>query len=189
MKEIRAENVKASEGHYIVGKVQKAHGIRGEIFIYLFAKEAEWLSQLKEISLISVLPKGEFSYKTYSLKKKSFHKEGLILSSNEIKDRNQAEELKGTFFQIPESFLQTSEADSQFYLKEILDFELRLKDGENVGVVKAFSSNGAQDLIIVQTAKGEFDIPLVNDFIIEVNRREKYLQMDLPLGLLGEEVE
>lgn len=184
-RDLKAEDYPTSEDHLIVGKVQKAHGIRGELFIYLFAKEADWLDQLKSIKLIRHSENKEFNKFEYKLQQKRFHKEGLIVKSNEIDGRNHAEELKGAMFEIPKSFLETTSNDD-FYLYEIEGFNIQSPEKETLGKILKFSSNGAQDLAEVKTENGTFSIPLVDEWIVELNREAKVIVMDLPEGLLDE---
>lgn len=173
-----------SEDHLIVGKVKKAHGVHGEIFIHLFSGEAAWLEKLETVSLVKAVGK-DFTFETYTIKRKRLHKEGLILHLNEVKDRNKAEELKGAMFEVPESFF-ISEPGEEIYLREVLNFTVE-KNGEIVGKIVRFSTNGLQDLVILETEKGSFEIPFVDDFIEEILPEEKKVKMRFPDGLLGEE--
>jgi ribosomal 30S subunit maturation factor RimM len=104
--------------------------------------------------------------------------------SNDIKDRNQAETLKGLIVEIPEEFL-ISEPGEAIYLREILNFILK-NDGVEVGRIVRFASNTVQDLLVVSTPKGEFEIPFVEAFVNKVNFKTQTIDMKLPYGLLGE---
>ena len=196
-----------SEGTFVrVGKVKDAHGIRGELFIVLFAGEAAWLNQLKSIRLVNdpdaaaprvnphqkltpakpakPQPKGPL---TFAVKSARIHKNGLIVKSADIRDRNHAEELRGMLLEVPESFL-ISKPGEELFLREVLGFGIvdLNRDGEKIGSVKGFSSNGAQDLLVVKAATGDVEIPFVTDFVDEIDYAAKEIRMKLPAGLLGE---
>lgn len=166
-----------------VGKVKDAHGIKGELFITLFAGEAAWLEKLKEIRLVSAMEPRQS--RIFSAKSVRLHKNGLIAKTNEIKDRNEAESLRGWFFEIPEEFL-ISEIGETIYLKEIEGFKVFTKEKGEVGRVTGFASNTAQDLLIVTTSWGEFEIPFVEAYIDTLDFDSGELHLDLPQGLLGE---
>ena len=174
-----------------VGKVKDAHGIKGELFLALFAGEAAWLGKLKSIRLVrDGMAEGQApsadSIKTYTVKSVRFHKNGLIAKTHEIKDRNEAESLKGWLFEIPEEFL-VSEKGEQIYLREIEGFRVFTKAKGEVGTITGFGNNVAQDLIVVKTAWGEFEIPFVEAFVERIEYGSKEIHLDLPEGLLGED--
>lgn len=165
-----------------VGKVKDAHGIRGELFVVLFAGEAEWLPKLTSLRLV---PEAGGSEQTFAVKSARPHKNGFIVKSNDIKDRNQAETLKHLILEIPEEFLVSKPGES-IYLREIQNFTLK-NNGVEVGRVAKFSSNTFQDLLVVETPKGEFDIPFVEAFVKKIDYDAKTIDMDLPQGLLGDD--
>lgn len=168
-------------GYVQVGKVKDAHGIKGEIFVVLFSGEAAWLDQLNEIRLID----GGSDTKIFSLKSARPHKNGLILRSSEILDRNQAESLIGALLEVPEEFFVSKKGET-IYLREVSGFRVFEKEKGEVGVVVGFSHNGAQDLLVVRTQTGEFEIPFVKELVETIDYDGRCLYMQLPLGLLGE---
>lgn len=173
------------ESPYVrVGRVKDAHGIKGEIFITLFAGEAAWLGRLQEIRLVHETE----GAKLYSVKSVRLHKKGLIAKTNEIADRNEAETLIGWYLEIPSEFL-VSEKGEAIYLREIQGFKVFTKAKGEVGTVENFASNGAQDLLVVRTNWGEFEIPFVEPFVESIEFDKRELHLDLPEGLLGEELE
>lgn len=167
-----------------VGRVKDAHGLKGELFITLKAGEASWLKRLKTLRLV---PPTSGEPKTYPIKSARVHKNGMIVLSPEITDRNQAEALKGWSFEIPSEFL-VSNPGEEIYLIEIQGFRVNVIGKGDVGVIVGFSSNGAQDLIIVKTETGEFDIPLVRQFVKKIDYKAQIVEMELPVGLLGEDI-
>jgi 16S rRNA processing protein RimM len=173
-----------SETFVRVGKVKDAHGIRGELFVILFSGEAEWIDDLESLRLVN--ENGAADPKVFSVKSARFHKNGMIVKSPDIKDRNAAEALKGRLLEIPEEFL-ISEPGEAIYLREILGFKILTEAQGEVGTIEAFSSNVAQDLLVVKTKTGTYEIPFVEAFVKNIDYEAKQMTMDLPVGLLGEE--
>jgi 16S rRNA processing protein RimM len=171
-----------SERFLEVGKVKDAHGIKGELFLVLFSGEAAWLDQLKDVRLVSLEKK---EVRNLTVKSVRPHKNGLILKSHEILNRNDAEGLKGFLLEIPETFLVSAPGETM-YLQEVLGFRVFTEAQGEVGVVKGFASHAMQDLLVVKTASGDFDIPFVDAFVVEIDHEKKEMHLDLPLGLLGE---
>ena len=171
-----------------VGKVKDAHGIKGELFIVLFAGEAAWLDQLTELRLVKETADGkvdESCARSLPLKSARIHKNGLIAKTETLKDRNDAELLKGWLLEIPEEFFVSEEGDS-IYLREIQGFKLFTKAKGEVGTIESFGTNGVQDLLVVQTNWGEFEIPFVEELVERIDYDAREVHMDLPEGLLGE---
>ena len=166
-----------------VGRMKDAHGIKGELFILLFAGEAAWLDQLKEIRLQDELRKNPPV--VLPVKSVRLHKNGLIAKCVDLKTRNDAEALKGLFFEIPCTFLVAPTGEEP-YLDEVLGFSVIDATKGPIGHITGFSHNGAQDLLIIETPAGKFDVPFVEAFVINIDYSRKLMRLDIPHGLLGE---
>ena len=177
-----------SPGFVVVGKVQRAQGIRGELFLHIFSLEASWFDLLKEVQLlVSDNSAQGFKKVTYPVQTKRWARTGIVVKVQGVEDRNRAEELKGAIFEVPESYFVSEPGEEQFYLREIMGFEVRDLERNAIGEIVGFSSNNAQDLAIVKSAadeKIEFDIPLVLEWIVEIEKKERWIRMDLPPGLV-----
>ena len=84
-----------------VGKVKDAHGIRGELFVVIFAGEAAWLPKLESLRLLPNDEAPAEQARTFEIKSVRAHKNGVIAKTSELKTRNDAEELKGWTLEIP----------------------------------------------------------------------------------------
>lgn len=157
-----------------IGKVLDAHGIRGDIYCYVFSGDASWVPKLRTVYLNEV--------KFNVLRAKAF-KKGFIASLEEVTDRNRAEELKGAEVRV-DSGLFVSKNGEAFYLVELLNFQVTDKQLGSIGVIEAFSSNGIQDLLIVKSEGKVYEIPFVKDFVANIDYNNKIINMQLPEGLL-----
>lgn len=167
-----------------VGKVKDAHGIKGELFLLLFSGEAAWLEQLKIVRLLE--SEGDGAHvRELTVRSARLHKNGLIVKTEELKDRDAAEALKGWLFEVPSSFFVSAKGEA-LYLREIQGFTVVCADKGEIGTVEGFGFNGAQDLLLVKTAWGEFEVPFVEAFVDEIDHGARRIRMNLPPGLLGE---
>ncbi len=169
------EEIMSKQEWVQVGKIKDAFHLKGEVFALVFSGEWEWLKDL-EICLI-----GD---KTFKVNKAREHKNGLVLALDGVKDRTQAEKLIGLMFSIPEEMLISEEGES-IYLSEILNFKVTDSNSSYTGIIEAFSSNGFQDLLVVQinTENRKVEIPFVDDFIVEIDFDSQVVEMDLPEGI------
>ena len=116
------------------------------------------------------------------------HKDGWILKLKGVRDRNHAEALAKSAVYIDETLLEENREGEQIYLKQILEFEVIDPKGVKLGVIRSFSTNGLQDLLVIETVDGrEGLIPLVDAFLVHIDFDKKQVTMDLPPGLLGDE--
>ena len=165
-----------------VGKIKDAHGIRGELFALVFSGNPEWVENGQPLQLAT--EEGAAPERSYRIKSSKAHKNGFILKLDEVKSRNQAEELKGLLIQVSRDRLSTDEGENP-YLFEFQGARVHLSGGGLVGEVTGFASHPGQDLLEVQTEDGkELLIPLVDEFIESFDRESKTLVMVLPEGLL-----
>lgn len=169
---------------YKVGWVKSAHGIKGELYIQLLSKKAEWLSDMKSFRL-KPLPGSSVEPMTFSFKRVKPHKLGLIVLPEGFNNRNQSELWKGADFLIDRSIFETKE-DETPYLVEFEGFEVFDVNLGLIGHVRGFMDNGAQDLLIVQKFESEEEIwiPFVDAFIVEMDKAAGVIKMDLPEGLV-----
>lgn len=164
-----------------VGKIKEAHGLRGDLYVLVFSKDISWADDLEKIALSK--PDQEDNPKTYTVKKWKAYKDGLLIQLEGISDRTAAEKLKGEMFFISEEQLEAEEGET-IYLSEIEGFDVVDSKGHKLGYIKGFSTNIAQDLLVVEkTEGGEAEIPFVEDFIVDIDFESRKLEMDLPEGI------
>ena len=122
----------------------------------------------------------------YEVIKAAEHKDGLKVQLKGVTDRNQSEALIGKQIYLPADFFFTQDKEKEgMFLSEIEKFKVIDKTAGEVGIITGFSSNTAQDLLVVTSANGNvFEIPFVDAFVVEIDHENKTIQMDLPEGLL-----
>ena len=159
-----------------VGFIQSAHGIRGELFVQLLNSDVDWLDRLEKLLLRK--PKSD-SVVAFAIESFRPHKNGLIVKIKELVSRTQAEEWRGSDVVLEKEFF-ASESEEDFYLLELVGFEV-LDQGQSVGVVKGFSFNGFQDLLILEQGAS---VPYVEEWIEEIDFEARQIKVVLPEGLI-----
>ncbi len=163
-----------------VGWVKDAHSLRGEVYVQLTAKTADWLDSAAELFLQA---KPDEAHLPMKIERAKPFKDGLLVKFEGVNDRNASEALRKHLVFIDEELLVAGEGDPVF-LNQLLDFVVFDKDFK-VGTVVGFATNGAQDLLRVQLDKGgEALVPLVDAYILSIDFDKLHLSMDLPPGLL-----
>lgn len=72
----------------------------------------------------------------------------------------------------------------QFYYHEIIGFEILDHTGNNCGVIRSVNDQTAQNYFVTNLDGKEVVIPIIKDWILEVNRDERFIKMELPEGLI-----
>lgn len=166
----------ANQDMRLIGKIKDAHGLRGDVFIIFFSKDYSYIDLIDELYVEDT---------PYEVLKASEHKDGLKVQLKGVTDRNQSEALIGKQIYLPNDFFFEQDDSVGMFLAEIENFKVIDKTLGEIGTITGFSSNVAQDLLIVTTAmKKQVEIPFVDQFVVEIDHDNKILQMDLPEGLL-----
>jgi 16S rRNA processing protein RimM len=162
-----------------IGKVREAHGLKGDLYILIFSGDVSWVTKVKTFALKN--KGGEVD--TYEIERIKPFKKGVIVKGKGITDRTLAEGLEHSEFLIDAELL-VSKPGETIFLNEILNF--KLKDVEQVvlGDIVGFSSNGVQDLLVIQTkAAKKVEVPFIDEFIKKIDFKHQAVVMDLPEGL------
>ncbi|MBY0451685.1 MAG: ribosome maturation factor RimM [Bdellovibrionaceae bacterium] len=163
-----------------VGKVMDAHGIRGDLYCLVFSGDVSWTDDLEVLYLKAAFTSKVESHEVKRLKE---FKKGFIVTLKDVVDRNQAEMLKGAELWAPADLFVSEDGDS-IYLKEILHFNLADEAFGAIGPITGFSTNTAQDLLMVSYQNEIIEIPFVKEFVVKIDFEAQTILTKLPEGLL-----
>lgn len=172
-------------GLHWIGWVKSAHGLKGEIYIQLNSKQADWLDSVESLTLWNV-----GKTQVLEIERATPFKDGLRVKLKGIEDRNQSEALRKSQVFIEESVL-VAEPGENLFLNQILNFDLVNPTLEKLGQIVGFGTNGVQDLLRIRPAgidssdvAEERLVPFVDQFIVRIDLENRQVIMDLPEGLL-----
>lgn len=154
-----------AEKYVLVGKVTKAHGIKGELKIRAYSDEPQSITRHKELTLVS--REGLIHPVFHVVRARSGNKE-VIVSLKEVNDRSHSEKLCDMGVLVYKDDLPDLDAD-EFYLHELEGLQVQTEEGEILGQVESFFNNGMYDLLVVNSGKNEVLIPLIPGMITERN--------------------
>ena len=161
-----------------IGIVAHVHGLKGEVFVSLFSQEEEIPSVI--VDQIVQIKKDLNTCLETSVHEARSHKRGLIIKLKNVNTRQEAEMLKGAILFVPKKVFSSLKGEN-IYLCEVLNFEVYDQQLGVLGKIYAFSSNGAQDLLLVQNEQGmQMEIPFIKAFVVHIDFELKRVQVDLP---------
>lgn len=162
-----------------IGRVVKAHGVRGEISVAVLTDFPERFDTTERVYLGN-----EFEAEAYQLKKFRWHKKNVLLTLDGIDDRDQAERLRGLFVQIPiEDVAPLPEGD--FYVYELIGLQIVSTDNQVLGTLINILETGANDVYVVETPdKSQILLPAIPDVVREIDADAGKITVELIDGLI-----
>ena len=162
---------------YFLGTITKAHGYKGELNVHLDTDEPQAYKNLE-----SVFIEQNGLLVPFFLKKAQLHKNNHLRIMFE--DFDEPESLIGRAIYLPLSTLPKLEGN-KFYYHEVIGYKVLSIDNQSVGIIQSVRDTTSQDLFeILSDDEKEILIPVIDDWIIKVDRIEKTITVDLPDGLL-----
>lgn len=153
-----------------VGRIVRAHGLHGECKIEL---EPEYITLPDSLSLMYVRnERGDF----IPCRIQNVRTEGkgntisFFVQFDHIADRNAAERLKNRLLFLEPEIAESMEADDSENHDSLLDFEVFDDNRQSIGLVIDEMDSGVQQVITVATTSGSLLIPLVEEYIREIDR-------------------
>jgi len=177
----RNETVVVPDGYIAIGRVTAAHNLRGEVRVELHTDFPERFAPGVEIFVGSELHEN-------TVETVRPHKMMLLIKLAGIRDRSEAEQLRGQWLFVKEADAITLDDDT-FWVHEIIGMKVQTDEGESLGTISDVIFTGANDVYVLQGNDSEGNprevlLPAIGDVIKEVNAAEKVMTVHLLPGLL-----
>lgn len=167
------------EDCFYLGKVAKKFSFRGEVLLYLDTDQPELYYEME-----SVLVEFGNNLVPFFISSIAPHKNDFVRVKFEDVDTEQAaDEIVGCALYLPLSMLPKLEGD-KFYYHEVIGFNLEDKRLGIIGRIVSINDSAAQPLFEVMRGETELLIPMIDQFLVKVDRENKTILMDLPQGLV-----
>jgi 16S rRNA processing protein RimM len=162
-----------------IGKVQKPHGVKGELKIELLTDHPGRFSALERVFLAS--PRGEVRQCTVSTVRYRNGKPFLLLAGYDSPEK--ARELNGWLVQVPEEEAVPL-PEGQYYWFELIGMEVESEAGERLGRIVDIFPTGSNDVYVMQAGKREIYLPATKEVIRQVDRKARRMVIRVLEGLL-----
>ncbi|WP_026425344.1 ribosome maturation factor RimM [Actinokineospora inagensis] len=165
-----------------VGRVAKAHGIRGELAVDVRTDSPERRFAL-DARLTARLRDG--SHRELTVSAARHHAGRLLVVFAEVPDRDTAEAMRGALLLADPADLPPIDDPDEFYDHELAGLAAELVDGTRVGTVRDITHGPGPDLLVIDRADGaELLVPFVREIVPEVDVRGGRVVLDPPEGLI-----
>ncbi len=159
-----------------IGGIARAHGIRGEVVVHTHDPDSTTLAAIAEtrgtIWIGGVERKVLFARDT--------PQRGWLVQLEGIATRNDAELLQGKVVEVDREDLVLDEGD--VLLDDMIGCKVVLKGGGEWGVIAGIDL-GPQDLLVIHDGEIERLLPLVDQFVLDIDIAAGVVTVDPPPGL------
>ena len=166
--------------YYYLGKVTRKFSFKGELIVFLDTDTPSHYYGLKKIFL-----KVDNSYIPYFISKISKYKNNSVrVKFEDVKNESEAMELINYEIFLPMEELPKLEG-KKFYYHEVIGFKvIDINHGE-IGEITHINDQTPQHLFVVKSSGKEILIPINDDFILDLDRINKIVNLKIPEGLLN----
>ena len=164
---------------FYLGKITRKFSFKGELIIFLDTDSPSTYYSLKKVYI-----KENDSYLPY------FISEIIKYKNNSVRVKFEDIENESTALNLinKEIFLPISELPKlngkKFYYHEVNGFQVEDIRHGKIGEIEYIKDQTPQHLFVIKSNDKEVLIPINDDFILELDRINKTIKMDLPEGLL-----
>jgi 16S rRNA processing protein RimM len=164
----------------VVGRIAKAHGIRGDVAVEVRTDDPE--SRFAVGAKLATEPPAVGPLTVEGLR---WHSGRLLLTFAEAADRTAAEALRGTLLVVDVDESERPEDPEEFFDHHLIGLAVETTSGERVGEVADVLHLPAQDVLAVRTDDGrEVLVPFVASIVPVVDLDARKAIIDPPPGLL-----
>lgn len=159
----------------IVGKIFGFHGLKGEIKVYPLIDDLSFFESLDELVIDG---------KNYMIENSRLHKNAVLVKLKDFDSLSAVEDFSGYV----SAFVDQELADSEIYIEDLKQMLVINDLNEEIGFVENFYDSN-QQLIGIKAnerlnCKREILLPFVDEFILEINKKDRYIKVKLEAGIL-----
>ena len=164
---------------FYLGKIAKKFSFKGEVLIYLDTDQPELYENME-----SVFVEFNKNLVPFFIVNSSLHKNDFLrVRFEEVNNEEDADAILNKEVYLPLSTLPKL-SGNKFYFHEVIGFEIEDKHVGVFGIIQSINDTTAQPLFEVLNGEVEILIPMIDQFLVKIDRLNKKVIMDLPEGLI-----
>jgi 16S rRNA processing protein RimM len=168
-----------------VGRLTKAHGLKGAIKVELYTDAPERRFVPGAVFSLQVPSSSDWHGKTLELIELRFYNAQPVAFFTGVTDRSTAETLIKAILWIDHDPAEKSDEEDAWFDHQLIGLTV-IRDGAKVGTISQIDHFPAQDLITVDTATGDVLVPFVKAIVASVDIDAGTMTVTPPLGLFEE---
>jgi 16S rRNA processing protein RimM len=171
-----------------VGRLTKAHGLKGALKLELFTDTPEQRFTPGASFTLQVPETSEWHGKTITLAELRWYNGHPVGFFEGVDDRTAAESLVKAILWVDQDMDELPDEDDAWYHHQLVGLRVE-RDGVEVGTVSRVDHLPAQDLLAVATPAGEVLVPFVTAIVPRVDIEAGVITVTPPAGLFEDLVD
>ena len=164
---------------FYLGKIAKKFSFKGEVLIYLDTDEPELYENME-----SVFVEFNKNLVPFFIENSSLHKNDFLrVQFEDVDSEEEADSILNCEVYLPLSMLPKL-SGNKFYFHEVIGFEIEDKRLGIFGKIVSINDSSAQPLFEVINGNVEILVPMIDQFLVKIDRENNKVIMDLPEGLV-----
>lgn len=148
--------------YLILGKLRRAHGLKGEIPLEIYSDLLELLSAEQVVYV------GE-THQAYIIQETRWKNELLLLKFKDVNDREIVSQLTNAYVYVRKDQLPPL-TDDEFYPYQLIGLDVYEEEGPYLGRLSEILRTGANDVYLVMSDAGdEILIPAIESVVLEID--------------------
>jgi 16S rRNA processing protein RimM len=168
-----------------VGRLTKAHGLKGAIKVELYTDAPERRFVPGAVFTLQVPTSSPWHGKTLELIELKWYNLQPVAFFKDVSDRSAAETLVKAILWVDQDLAEPSDEEDAWYDHQLVGLAV-LRDGIRVGTISQVDHLPSQDLLHVETPSGEVLVPFVKAIVPSVDIQAGTLTVTPPDGLFEE---
>ncbi len=152
-----------SEDFLVIGKVIKAHGLKGLVRVHSYAQSEETFQDSPTV----FLRKEDWEKaREFTLASATAYKNGVLMALEEVRSIEIAEALKGAEICIEKDSMVR--ADDEYFWHELIGLKVFLNTGDYLGNLAGIISEKGNDIYIIKNGDREWSIPATHEVVRDI---------------------
>lgn len=164
---------------FYLGKIVRKYSFKGDVIIKLDTDQPELYEDIEAV----FIDLGK-SFLPFFIENKLLQKGNqLRVQFEDVHSEKDAESLMKKDVYLPLNLLPKL-SGNKFYYHEVIGFVLEDVNFGEIGIITSINDSTSQPLFVVKKETSEILIPMIDDFIQKVDRKNKKIIVSTPKGLI-----
>ena len=160
-----------------IGVVARPHGVRGELRVHLHNPDSTALDEAEAVWIGGA---------AYAVAQARPVQGAYLLAVAGVTDRDAADLLRGRPVEVPRDAIDLEEGE--VLLADLVGCRVELRDGRAWGVVARVDTGAHQDRLVIHDGEVERLLPVIDDFLVDIDVEAGRVVVDPPEGLPEEKI-
>jgi 16S rRNA processing protein RimM len=164
-----------------VGRVTKPHGVAGKIRIKAYSGDPSGILGIRTVRLSADGPGGEKRTRDFEVKAAKPQGGFAVFSLTGIDSLEEAKDWSGASVSVSRAELPPP-AEGEYYWVDLIGCEVMDESGDRIGEIAGLEEGAAHDWLAIRREGEESLLPMVSEFIREIDIRDRRIVVAPPEG-------